>query len=231
SVRLVGKESVGAMVAQGHAGTEKSPKPTSGAFATGPLSAAAIASALLQAGGMVLLTFRAVRGILVWPPAWWGEFIDQAWQMIRRTALPVAISTLAFGFGAAGIQAGQFAEMVGSVDRIGSSFVTATVREFAPWITGMVVGGVAGTAICADLGARRIREELDALGVLGVDPLKALVVPRFLALGVVAVLMSMLAIAFGAISGLIAAVGLFNGTAAGYFATFGNNFVVPELLA
>ena len=46
----------------------------------------------------------------------------------------------------------------------------------------MIVAGVAGTAITADLGARKIREELDALQVLGVDPVKNLVVPRFLAL-------------------------------------------------
>ena len=45
-----------------------------------------------------------------------------------------------------------------------------------------MLAGVAGTAITADLGARKIREELDALQVLGVDPVKNLVVPRFLAL-------------------------------------------------
>ena len=49
-------------------------------------------------------------------------------------------------------------------------------------MTAIVLAGVAGTAITADLGARKIREELDALQVLGVDPVKNLVVPRFLAL-------------------------------------------------
>src|SRR3712207_7327454 len=61
-------------------------------------------------------------------------------------------------------------------------FVLATIREFAPFVTAIVLAGVAGTAITADLGARKIREELDALQVLGVDPVKNLVVPRFLAL-------------------------------------------------
>ena len=61
----------------------------------------------------------------------------------------------------------------------------AAIREIGPRVTGIVLAGVAGTAITADLGARKIREELDALQVLGVDPIKNLVVPRFLALMVV----------------------------------------------
>ena len=61
----------------------------------------------------------------------------------------------------------------------------ATIREFAPFVCAIIVAGVAGTAITADLGARKIREELDALQVLGVDPVKNLVVPRFLALMIV----------------------------------------------
>ena len=61
----------------------------------------------------------------------------------------------------------------------------AAIREIGPLITSIVVAGVAGTAITADLGARKVREELDALQVLGVDPVKNLVVPRFLALMVV----------------------------------------------
>ena len=58
----------------------------------------------------------------------------------------------------------------------------AAIREIGPFITSIVLAGVAGTAITADLGARKVREELDALQVLGVDPVKNLVVPRFLAL-------------------------------------------------
>ena len=50
------------------------------------------------------------------------------------------------------------------------------MREFAPFVSAIIVAGVAGTAITADLGARKIREELDALQVLGVDPIKNLVV-------------------------------------------------------
>ena len=73
----------------------------------------------------------------------------------------------------------------------------ASIREFAPFVTAVVVAGVAGTAITADLGARKIREELDALQVLGVDPIKNLVVPRFLALMLITGLMDIYALIFG----------------------------------
>ena len=78
----------------------------------------------------------------------------------------------------------------------------ASIREFAPFVTAVVVAGVAGTAITADLGARKIREELDALQVLGVDPIKNLVVPRFLALMLITGLMDIYALIFGIVGGI-----------------------------
>ena len=72
--------------------------------------------------------------------------------------------------------------LFGALDRLGGFFVLTSIREFGPNVTAIILAGVAGTAITADLGARKIREELDALQVLGVDPVKNLVVPRFLAL-------------------------------------------------
>jgi hypothetical protein len=77
------------------------------------------------------------------------------------------------------------------------------------------VAGVAGTAITADLGARKVREELDALQVLGVDPVKNLVVPRFLALMLVTGLFDIYALLFGIFGGIIAE--LVNGQPLGPF--------------
>ena len=65
------------------------------------------------------------------------------------------VSTLAFGFGAPGLQAANFLTLFGALDRLGGFFVLASIREFAPFVTGVLVAGVAGTAITADLGAAR----------------------------------------------------------------------------
>jgi phospholipid/cholesterol/gamma-HCH transport system permease protein len=64
------------------------------------------------------------------------------------------------------------------------------LAQLGPVVTVLVVAGAGATAICADLGARTIREELDALRVLGINPLQSLVVPRVLASTLVAVLLS-----------------------------------------
>ena len=84
-----------------------------------------------------------------------------------------------------GLQAAGVLSLFGALDRLGGFFVLTAIRWIGPLVTAVVVAGVAGTAITADLGARKIREELDALQVLGVDPVKNLVVPRFLALMVI----------------------------------------------
>jgi phospholipid/cholesterol/gamma-HCH transport system permease protein len=95
-------------------------------------------------------------------------------------------------------------ELFGALDFLGGFFVIEVVREIGPLITAIVVAGVGGTAITADLGARKVREELDALQVLGVDPVKSLVVPRFLSLMIVTGLFNVYSILFGLYGGLLA---------------------------
>ena len=138
------------------------------------------------------------------------------------------MSTVAFGYAAPGLQAANFLVLFGALDRLGGFFVLASIREFAPFVTAIVLAGVAGTAITADLGARKIREELDALQVLGVDPVKNLVVPRFLALMLVTGLFDVYAVLFGIFGGIIAT--LVNGAPLGpFFATFLTNASITDL--
>jgi phospholipid/cholesterol/gamma-HCH transport system permease protein len=185
---------------------------------------------LEQVAGMILLTGKALIACATPPFTWRNDFVGEAWLLVQRCLFPVIISTTFFGLGAPGLQGGNLLNIFGTVDRSGAFFVMASVREFAPWINGMVLAGVGGTAICADLGARKVREELDALAVLGMDPVRNIVAPRFLALGLVTALMNLVAIVFGLVGGWIAAVVVFQDTSAGFLATFGSNFTLPDLL-
>ncbi len=125
-------------------------------------------------------------------------------------------------------RAGDFLVLFGALDRLGGFFVLFAIREIGPFITAIVVAGVAGTAITADLGARKVREELDALQVLGVDPVKNLVVPRFLALMVVTGLFDIYAVLFGLYGGLLAEI--FNGGTLGpFWNTLFSNASVTDL--
>src|SRR5579863_8749668 len=163
-----------------------------------------VKSLLEEVGNMVILTGKTMVAAVKPPYPYGAEFVGQFMFALRLCWFPLLISTVAFGYEAPGLQAANFLVLFGAIDRLGGFFVLASIREFAPFVDAIVVAGVAGTAITADLGARRIREELDALQVLGVDPVKNLVVPRFLALMLVTGLFDIYAILFGIFGGLLA---------------------------
>jgi phospholipid/cholesterol/gamma-HCH transport system permease protein len=98
--------------------------------------------------------------------------------------------------------------------------VLAVVREAGPIVTALLIAGAGGSAICADLGARKIREELDAMEVLGIDPVQRLVVPRVVACMIVAVLLNGLVNVVGVAGGYFFNVVLQGGTPGAYLASF-----------
>lgn len=173
-----------------------------------------------------LATYRAVR-----PPYSYGpEFVAQFRFTIRVCFFPLVITAFALSFGPAGIQASNFFGLFGSFDRLGGAYELIVVRLFAPLVTAIVLAGAAGTAICADLGARQVRDETDALRVMGVDPVKHLVVPRLLAIMVAAILFDIFALAAGLLGAVV--VVLQNDAALGpFFATFFSNATTLELVA
>jgi len=179
---------------------------------------------------MVILTGKTISAAIRPPYPYGGEFISQFIFALQLCWFPMAISMVAVSFGAPGLQAANLLSLIGSLDRLGGFFILASVREFAPFVSAIIVAGVAGTAITADLGARKIREELDALQVLGVDPIKNVVVPRFLALMLITGLLDVYAILFGITGGLLAMV-LYDQPLAGFFATLFNNASITDLWA
>jgi len=184
---------------------------------------------LAQTGEMLWLFFLVVKSAVRHPRGYWGDVRDQMYSILRLCWLPMVISTFCFGFGAPGLQALNFFSIFGIPERLGSFFIMASVREFAPWINAMVVAGVVGTAITADLGARRIREEIDAMEVLGVDPLRTLVLPRIIALFFMTGLLDIVALLFGTLGGFVAAVGVGGATPAAFIDNFFDNATLPDL--
>jgi phospholipid/cholesterol/gamma-HCH transport system permease protein len=161
-------------------------------------------NALEEVGDMVILAGRTAVSAVRPPYPYGGELVAQILFVLRVCWLPVLISAAAFNYAAVGVQAVNGLKTFGAFDRLGGFFVLAAVREIGPNVTAIVVAGGAGTAITADLGARKIREELDALQVLGVDVVKNLVVPRFLALMLITGLFNVYAILFGIFAGVVA---------------------------
>ena len=156
-----------------------------------------------QVGGMAVLA-RMTIVAAVRPPYDYGpELVSQMLFAMRVCWFPMIVASLAFTYGPVGVQVGGFLNFFGALDRLGGLFALLVLREFAPLVCAIVMAGVAGTAMTADLGARKIREELDALAVLGVDPVKSLVVPRFLSLMMLTPLFSIYALLFGTLGGVL----------------------------
>ncbi len=177
---------------------------------------------------MVILTGRTIVSALRPPYPYGEELISQFLFTLRLCWFPLMLSTFVFGYEAPGLQAANFLSLFGALDRLGGFFVLASVREAGPLIDAVILVGVAGTAITADLGARKIREELDALEVLGVDPIKNLVVPRFLALMLVTGLFDIYALLFGVFGGMLATI-VNHAPLGPFFATFFSNASTTDL--
>lgn len=110
-----------------------------------------------------------------------GELIRQAWALYKVTALPAVLMAVPIGALVA-VQVSGLINQVGANSLVGAASGVGIVRQGAPITAGLLMGGAAASAIASDLGARAIREELDALRVIGVNPVRHLVVPRVLAL-------------------------------------------------
>jgi phospholipid/cholesterol/gamma-HCH transport system permease protein len=183
---------------------------------------------LEELGDVVILTGKTIVSAVRPPYTYGGEFVSQFLFALKLCWAPLMITSFVVAYAAPGLQAANFLILFGALDRMGGFFVLAVIREFAPIVCAIIVAGVAGTAITADLGARKIREELDALQVLGVDPVKNLVVPRFLALMIVTALFDVFAIVSGVAGGVLANL-VSGGSTGSFFATFLTNATTTDL--
>lgn len=130
------------------------------------------------------------------PPFAWREFVDQTLFVARVAILPAILLSIPFNAFAVYLLNALLVEL-GAADLGGATAGVACVTQIAPMVTVLVVAGAGGTAMCADLGARTIREEIDALRVMGLDPVHSLLVPRVAALTVNALLLNSVTTATG----------------------------------
>lgn len=151
-------------------------------------------SSLANAAGMGALLVATMRLAIKPPFTWWREAMVEASLAVRRCLLPLFVASASYAIALIGVYGGHILQLLGGTDRIGGPGYVAAIREPSVWATMMILAGVAGSAITADLGARKIRDELDALSVLGVDTIKSLVVPRCVALALIAPVLGLLSL-------------------------------------
>ena len=191
------------------------------------MSATKVAAPARIAGG--LFAFMLDVGVALFRrPFQLREFLLQAWFIIRVTIIPTALVAIPFGAVIA-LQVGGLIKQFGAQSFTGSAAVLAVIREAGPIATALLIAGAAGSAIAADFGARKIREELDAMMVLGIDPIQRLVVPRVLACMLIAVFLNSLVSIVGVAGGYVFNVILQDGTPGAYIASFTALAQLPDI--
>jgi phospholipid/cholesterol/gamma-HCH transport system permease protein len=143
---------------------------------------------LLGVGGFMVLALQTLTTSVTRRFAW-REFLEQMWFLARVSAVPALMLSIPYVVMAAFTFNILLIEF-GGADFSGTGAALSAVNQIGPLVTVLVVTGAGASAMCADLGARTIREEIDALKVMGVDPIQALIVPRVAAATVTALLLS-----------------------------------------
>jgi len=156
------------------------------------------------------------------------EFIEQAWFITSVTLMPTILVSIPFG-AVISLQVGNLTGQLGAQSFAGATAVLAVVREAAPIAAALIIAGAAGSAICSDMGARKIREEIDAMEVLGVDPLERLVAPRVVATIFVALMINGIVISAGIGGGYFFTVIVQGGSAGAFLSSFTALATLPDL--
>ena len=146
------------------------------------------------------------------------ESIRQTWFTITVCTLPALAVAVPFGVILA-LQVNVLAQEVGATGFTGAGNTLAVIRQGAPIITALMLAGVAGSAICSELGARKIREEIDALEVMGVRVVERVVLPRVIATVVVSMLLNGVVMFFSIITTLLVSIVVQDLSAGGYLAS------------
>jgi len=118
-------------------------------------------------------------------------------------SLPVTLLVALFTGMVLALQTGIELIQWGIQDKIGSIVTISMSREMAPIWTGIILSARVGSGMAAEIGTMQVSEEIDALEVMSIDPARFLVLPRLVALAIMAPILTIFANVVGVIGGSI----------------------------
>ena len=186
------------------------------------------AVSVIRGPGEIAAMVVDVTKLIFTRPFQFREFVEQAWFITSVTLMPTILVSIPFG-AVISLQVGNLTGQLGAQSFAGATAVLAVVREAAPIAAALIIAGAAGSAICSDMGARKIREEIDAMEVLGVNPLERLVVPRVVATMFVSLMIIGIVIGAGIGGGYFFTVIVQGGSAGAFLSSFTALASLPDL--
>jgi len=183
-------------------GTKPTESPAGSGVAMAPIGRAVLAACDVV-GGMSVLQWRIVRSTLARGAFDYDETVRQLFKVGVRS-IAVVVATALFVGALMVIASGNFVKATGATSIVGWAAGTAVFSEVGPVLIGLMFSGRVGANNTAELGTMVITDQVDALRVLGIDPIAYLVVPRFLAMIVMLVLLTCIGDIFALVGGAVA---------------------------
>jgi phospholipid/cholesterol/gamma-HCH transport system permease protein len=162
-------------------------------------------------------------------PFEWRELVLQSWFVARVSLVPTMLLSIPFTVLTVFTINILLVEF-GAADFSGAGTALGAVTQVGPIVTVLVIAGAGATAMCADLGARTIREEVDAMRVMGINPVQALVIPRVLAATFASLMLSALVTMVGLVGGFVFSVFIQNVTPGAFVAGLTLLTGLPEIV-
>lgn len=159
----------------------------------------------------------------------WREFIQQGAFMAGTAVLPTVLVALPIGV-TLSIQFALLAGRVGATSLAGAASGLAVIRQAASLTAAILMAAAVGSAITADLGSRAMREETDAMEVMGVSVIRRLVVPRFAAAIMVGVALTGVVCFVGFLASYLFNVYFQNGAPGSFVATFASFATTGDMI-
>ena len=182
---------------------------------------------MIEALGLLLINFARETGkvmimlydtiVKTFEPPYDFKNILKQMQEVGVRSLPVVLVTGLFTGMVLALQSYTGFKRFGAETLVGTVVGLSLTREMGPVLTGLIVTGRAGAAMAAELGTMRVTEQIDALETLATNPIKYLVVPRFLAGLIMLPALTVVADIIGIFGGYLVTVGLFDASPALYW--------------
>jgi len=166
--------------------------------------------------GRILLLLGAIIRHMIALPLETKSILKQMLEVGVKSS-PVVFITAIFTGMVFALQTYTGFKRFGAEAFVGSVVALSMTRELGPVLTGLMVAGRAGAAMAAELGTMRVTEQIDALETLATNPIKYLIVPRFIAGLVMLPALTVVANIVGITGGYIVTVGLFEESPAVYW--------------
>lgn len=170
---------------------------------------------LYEVGDYVSFVGSSLRGIGKLRP-YTGEVLRQAGILALGSSLVIVLMAFLMG-SACGLEASAATRALGGGSSIGVFTAFCSTREVVPFIFGFILAAKVGCGIVAELGSMRVREEVDAIEVMGIPAVAYLVSTRLVAAMLMLPLVYAVAVAAGQFGAWLVAVAYFADVSQGTF--------------